>query len=156
MYNATTVISGLVLFFVLTTAPMWYNAAAGQGKYKPEPKLPTKERVCVADKAYMKAFHMDMLNEWRDEVVREDARVYQAFDGRKYNKSLSKTCMNCHSEKAEFCDKCHDYVGVSPYCWDCHVDPKIAAKPKPEPPPAALEVEELQDDAVPAEEPGEM
>ena len=24
----------------------------------------------------------------------------------------------------DFCDRCHNYLAVSPYCWDCHVDPK--------------------------------
>ncbi|MGD8893899.1 MAG: menaquinol oxidoreductase, partial [Desulfobacterales bacterium] len=34
------------------------------------------------------------------------------------------TCLDCHEEKAEFCDKCHNYASVSPYCWECHIDPK--------------------------------
>ena len=45
-------------------------------------------------------------------------------DHRRYYKSLSGTCMSCHDDKAGFCDKCHDYLGVQPYCWDCHVEPK--------------------------------
>jgi hypothetical protein len=36
--------------------------------------------------------------------------------------SLSNTCLDCHSNKAEFCDRCHNYASVSPYCWDCHID----------------------------------
>ena len=61
---------------------------------------------------------------WRDEVVRVNQRTFEAPDGREWEKSLTRTCLACHAEKAEFCDKCHDYLGVQPYCWDCHVDPK--------------------------------
>jgi len=32
--------------------------------------------------------------------------------------------MKCHTDKAKFCDRCHNYVGVTPNCWDCHVEPK--------------------------------
>ncbi|MBW2266037.1 MAG: hypothetical protein JRF28_07735 [Deltaproteobacteria bacterium] len=40
--------------------------------------------------------------------------------------SLQNTCMsdNCHAKKTEFCDQCHDYTAVEPYCWDCHIVPK--------------------------------
>jgi hypothetical protein len=72
----------------------------------------------------MKANHMDLLNEWRDLVVRDGKRIYDSFDGKEYIMSLSNTCMDCHSNKSEFCDSCHDYSGVIPYCWDCHVEPE--------------------------------
>jgi hypothetical protein len=68
--------------------------------------------------------HMDLLNEWRDDVVRKGKRIYTSPGGKKYNMSLSNTCMECHSNKAEFCDECHQYAGVDPYCWNCHIEPK--------------------------------
>jgi len=37
--------------------------------------------------------------------------------------------MNCHKDKAEFCDQCHSYMGVQPRCWDCHVYPKGVSLP---------------------------
>jgi len=42
-----------------------------------------------------------------------------------FDMSLSNTCLSCHTNKAEFCDKCHGYASVDPYCWDCHVDPNV-------------------------------
>ena len=27
--------------------------------------------------------------------------------------SLSNTCLDCHSNKAEFCDRCHNYASVT-------------------------------------------
>ena len=44
--------------------------------------------------------------------------------GRQYDKSLTRTCLRCHADKADFCDRCHEYLEVSPHCWECHVDPK--------------------------------
>ena len=73
----------------------------------------------------MRARHMDLLDDWRDRVVREGERVYVSdLSGASHEMSLSNTCMDCHSNKAEFCDRCHDYMAVDPYCWDCHVEPK--------------------------------
>jgi hypothetical protein len=43
--------------------------------------------------------------------------------------SLTNTCITqCHSNKAKFCDRCHDYMNVQPWCWDCHNFPKEAGK----------------------------
>ena len=39
-------------------------------------------------------------------------------------KSLTNTCIRCHSNKDKFCDECHHFAGVQPYCWACHVMPK--------------------------------
>lgn len=124
MYDAGKVIIGLVIFLVLITFPIWYNVATGQATYVPELAKPAKGTACVAETAYMRSSHMDLLNTWRDRVVREGERVYTAPDGAKYNMSLSYTCLDCHSDKAGFCDKCHDYVKVDPYCWDCHIIPQ--------------------------------
>jgi hypothetical protein len=68
---------------------------------------------------------MDLLLDWREEVVRKGVREFVAFDGKTYTMGLTQTCMNCHTSKEDFCDRCHNYVAVSPYCWDCHIDPKL-------------------------------
>jgi hypothetical protein len=75
-------------------------------------------------KEYMKMEHMQLLNEWRDTVVRDAKRIFVNSSGKEFNMSLTNTCLDCHEEKAEFCDKCHNYASVSPYCWECHIDPK--------------------------------
>lgn len=122
MYDTGKIITGLLVFIALVTFPAWYNQAVAKSVAKPELEYP-KDTKCVEPKAQMKALHMDMLNKWRDEVVRNGERTYVAADGTKYEKSLSKTCVSCHT-KATFCDRCHDYTGVNPYCWSCHIDPK--------------------------------
>lgn len=126
MYDKGKVIAGLCIFVVMISFPFWYNL--GKAAPAPEPKLTGKAaeagQQCVESKEYMKAEHMQILNDWRDIVVRDAKRIYVNSSGKKFEMSLSNTCLDCHTEKAEFCDKCHNYASVFPYCWDCHVDPK--------------------------------
>ncbi len=125
MNDKSTIIVGLVIFLVITTFPFWYNHL--KAAPVPEPKLSDKAKAaktCVRSTAYMKTEHMQLLNEWRNTSVRDGKRVQMNSDGRHFDMSLSNTCLDCHSEKAEFCDRCHNYASVKPYCWDCHNDPK--------------------------------
>lgn len=124
IYDGRKVITGLIVFLIIITFPIWYNVGKGTATYKPDPKIITEAEQCVKETAYMKEFHMDLLNDWRDKVVRSNDRYVTGVDGKRYEMSLSHTCMKCHSNKTEFCDTCHNYVGVDPYCWDCHVQPK--------------------------------
>lgn len=127
MNDKNIIITGLIIFFVFLTFPFWYNM--GKASPVPEPKLTDKAKAakeCVEPKEYMKVEHMQILDIWRDGVVREANRVYISEKGKKFNMSLSTgddSCMGCHSNKADFCDKCHDYTSVTPYCWDCHIEP---------------------------------
>jgi hypothetical protein len=129
MYDTGKVIIGIIIFILIFTAPLWLNLSGGQAAYKPVLK-PVAIGECVESKEYMRAFHMDLLNQWRDSVVRMDFRFLKrngkAFiiKGEKAEMSLSSACLRCHSDKVNFCDKCHNYLDVKPYCWDCHVDPK--------------------------------
>jgi hypothetical protein len=128
MYDSGKIIAGLVLFIIAAAFPVWYTHAAGKPGYRPEPVLPEGKTNCVESKEYMLSEHMNLLDEWRDMVVRENKRVYVATDGKEYEMSLTETCLDCHSEKEEFCDRCHDYADEDPYCWDCHVEEYKGAK----------------------------
>ena len=125
MFDAGKTIIGIVLFLALITSPIWYNMASGKADYKPDPKIITSADQCVMPTEYMRHAHMDVLNDWREKVVREGIRVHVSHDGKKYNMSLTNTCMNCHSNKTDFCDECHNYSAVAqPNCWDCHIIPE--------------------------------
>ncbi|MCU0302966.1 MAG: sulfate reduction electron transfer complex DsrMKJOP subunit DsrJ [Thermoanaerobaculales bacterium] len=128
MYDAGKIIVGLLVFVALATSPLWFNALFGESPAAPELKLPTNGSTeCVEARDFMVANHMDLLNQWRDAVVRTGTRDYvSTLNNKTYDMSLSRTCMDCHSNKTEFCDACHTYLAVSPYCWDCHVEPKGA------------------------------
>ena len=117
-------ILGLVVFLALISFPIWYTASQGQSGERPELVYPEGETQCVESAAYMKSWHMDLLNEWRDTVVREGERTYVSDLGHcDFDMSLQNTCMKCHLNKDTFCDRCHNYVGVEPKCWECHVEP---------------------------------
>jgi hypothetical protein len=126
MYNKGKVVFGLLVFIALATFPIWRNSffVSAQNREIPKPvinpALPV-DAACVEDRNYMRVKHMVLLNNWRNEVVRENKKVYINSKGECFNKSLTGTCLNCHSNKEEFCDNCHKSVGVHPYCFDCHI-----------------------------------
>lgn len=126
MYDGGKVLTGLGIFLGLALLPFWHNAVAGKGP-KPEPKIVTAEKRCVESKETMRSSHMALLDDWRDQVVRRGIRTTSTADGRVFQMSISNGCMKCHPNKKEFCDSCHNYLAVTPYCWDCHVEPKEAA-----------------------------
>ncbi len=124
MYDANKIIPGLIIFFALISIPIWITAASGAMAYTPEPEIVTEEEQCLESVEYMRANHMDLVVDWRETVVREGIRTWAASDGKIYNMSLTGTCLDCHSNKANFCDRCHNYVGAEPSCWNCHVVPE--------------------------------
>jgi hypothetical protein len=129
MYDENKVIPIIVVFVILVTFPLWYNL--GKAVAKPDPKIDTPviqqlpEKQCIEPKEAMKTTHMKILDEWRHEVVRTDfQRTFKAANGKEFEKSLQNGCMKCHSNKTQFCDQCHNYMQVKPFCWDCHIAPK--------------------------------
>ncbi len=124
MHDGSKIVPGLILFLGILFAPFWYNAGTGQAAARPDIVKPTQEKQCVESTEFMKANHMQLLIQWREEVVRNGDRTYVATDGKSYEKSLTGSCLKCHSNKAEFCDRCHDYAHVQPNCWNCHTAPK--------------------------------
>ena len=120
MYDADKIIPGLIMFLCVITFPVWYSLANGGAANLPKPKIVTEEEQCIEAAQYMRTKHMDLLLSWRETVVREGVRTYTASEGKEYDMSLTDTCMECHLNKADFCDQCHNSVGVKPNCWDCH------------------------------------
>ena len=130
LHNRGLILGGVAFFLIAATFPFWYRS--GKPAAPPDLKLDTaeigalKEKLCVEPAAFMRANHMKLLADWRDRAVREGQRSYQARNGKVYTVSLTGTCLKCHSNKAQFCDRCHDYVSAKPNCWDCHIIPEEA------------------------------
>ncbi len=123
MNDKGKIVTGLVIFIAIVTFPFWYNL----GKAASIPELELTDiakaaKTCVRSTEYMRTEHMQLLDVWRDTSVRDAKRMYVNEKGEKFNMSLSNTCLECHSNKKEFCDRCHDYASARPYCWDCHID----------------------------------
>ena len=119
------IVFGLSVFVILITFPFWSRlAAAGEPEGgRPELEYPTNAEACIESTDYMAASHMDLLNQWRDELVREGNREYVSSAGETYEKSLTRTCLSCHEDRDAFCTRCHDYADVQPTCWQCHTTP---------------------------------
>lgn len=123
MKDKKKILAGLAVFIAAITFPFWFNM--GKAAPAPELELTAKAKAaktCVMPTAYMKAEHMQLLDVWRHNVVRNGERAFVNAEGKLFNMSLSNTCLDCHSNKEQFCDRCHNYASVRPYCWDCHID----------------------------------
>jgi hypothetical protein len=128
MNDKKYIVAGLIIFFILVLFPFWYM----RGRAAPAPTIANGQleltarakeaQACVRSTEFMKAEHMQLLDVWREAVVREGKRIYVNPKGKEFNMSMTNTCLDCHSNKAEFCDRCHDYASVRPYCWSCHIE----------------------------------
>ncbi len=127
LYDRGKIIAGIAVFAILVTFPFWYGG--GQAVAPPKLDLDTPaiselaEKRCVEDAAWMRENHMKLLDAWRVSAVREGKRLYTSKDGRTFEIGLTGNCLKCHSNKDRFCDRCHDYVGVKPACFNCHIVP---------------------------------
>jgi hypothetical protein len=120
MYSKKFVIPGIILLLIIIFSPYWYNASTiGLGVAVPELQKPEGEN-CVEDKEWMRVNHMELLKDWRDDVVRKGDRTQ--YNG--FNKTF-EDCFNCHRSYEEFCMKCHGYLGVTPGCVQCHIYPEL-------------------------------
>jgi hypothetical protein len=132
MNSKVAVVIGLIIALIVLTCPFWYALAAGRPDPPPSSALP--EGHCIEKD--MRARHMQVIDEWRDAVVREGiTEEYESedFPGESYVRSLTKTCLlECHahdgradeglSVQQRFCNECHQYANVRPNCWDCHLE----------------------------------
>ncbi len=120
MRDRPLIIAGLIGFLGVAMLPLWYDVVHDVRPTAPVLARPAAEKNCVAPVGEMRRSHMTLLLAWRNDVVRNGNRAFVAFNGRRYTKSLTGTCLGCHGDRARFCDRCHDYAGVSPGCWSCH------------------------------------
>jgi hypothetical protein len=103
------------------------QAAAASRVPRPSLAPPAGER-CIADAAYMRRHHPELLVHQRDRTVR--AGVRGTRDG-------LADCVGCHASPTTgrvtgsadaFCESCHRYAAVELDCFECHADrPKTAA-----------------------------
>jgi hypothetical protein len=140
MKDKPLIVVGLIVGIALLTFPLWYPKASGSAVPPPKLKVPEGKK-CVEDGEYMRAHHMELLDQWRDDVVREGKKTYKSKDGTTHEMSLTRTCLDCHAEVPDaesvsceadrpegsgptFCFECHNYANVEVICWDCHLEPQ--------------------------------
>ena len=82
MYNSGKILIGIIVFLILFTSPIWYDLVFGNPTIKPNLVLPTGEdqKECVMSAEYMRDNHMELLDVWRDDVVRNGQQnFYNCF-----------------------------------------------------------------------------
>lgn len=117
---------GLGVFTLLVTLPLWGRLAGGQpipGRDDLVYPDPSKATECIEDRDWMTANHMNLLNRWRDDLVRRGVTEYVSRSGKRFYPGLTQTCLDCHDDRDNFCNRCHEYVHVTPTCWECHTTP---------------------------------
>lgn len=124
------IVAGILVFLLMITAPAWLNIGKSADIAEPAVSLDTPEiqalgadAKCIYDAEYMRTHHMEVLAQWKKQAMRNNNRSLVLDDGREIQVSLQESCLKCHSNYEEFCKKCHDYNGVDPNCWNCHVNP---------------------------------
>lgn len=120
MRDRGRILIGVAIFVIIVLFPIWYGNAFGTTGPAPTPAVAPDTKPCLETAEYMRIHHMEILDQWRTAVVRQEDRTWTSSDGREFSMSLTKTCMDCHSDKAKFCDRCHNYADVKPECWSCH------------------------------------
>lgn len=119
--------AAVLVFFIILASPFLVAGAKGEmfrGVDKPEldpaiegPCVKKNENYITDDiaKEEMRINHMKILKDEREAAVR---------DGERNEDHSLRNCFKCHENEEEFCDKCHEYSGVSPNCFDnaagCH------------------------------------
>jgi hypothetical protein len=75
---------------------------------------------CVADPAFMRRNHMQLLKHQRDDTLHGGIRT---------GKYSLKTCVACHASQTsqsvnagagDFCQSCHTFAAVKIDCFECH------------------------------------
>ncbi len=128
MYNKGLVVSIILGFLLLAGLPFWYGAFTPGTGEPPKLELPPDKKECIEPVEFMRVSHTNLLSAWKEQVVREGKRTYVSSRGKEYTMSLTNTCIECHADKTKFCDRCHDYMNVKPWCWNCHNVPSEAKK----------------------------
>jgi len=121
--NRTKTIA-VVIPVAIILLPILYSLAGyvfARGPGDPDPFLQMPEerfKYCVEDGEYMRFHHWELLQQVRDEVVREGKSGGVTFD----------QCRVCHENRAGFCDRCHAAANVRPDCFGCHYFPETPEK----------------------------
>ena len=112
------------ILVVILLIPFGYSLVRGvaaQGDEPPERPDPQKYGTsCVVDEARgiitnedMRFRHWELLRGIREDVVRY---------GKRGDVGLYM-CQNCHTNREQFCDRCHQATSLTPDCFDCHYYP---------------------------------
>jgi hypothetical protein len=107
----------LIILILLPLGASMVGFAFGGGEDPPEvflERVDPKWESCVRDAEWMRFRHMDFLKDTREEVVRKGIPGGVTLAG----------CGDCHQNRDQFCDKCHEAASVILDCFGCHFYPE--------------------------------
>jgi hypothetical protein len=88
MYNKSLVLTIIVVVLLIVVTPFLYWRVSPGALLPPKPEPPPGgEKRCVESTDFMRKHHVDLLEEWRQSVVREGHVKYVASDGKEYDES---------------------------------------------------------------------
>ena len=90
---------GLLMFAARCSPFRSGTCVAGRTRpAQPESVLPASEKQCVAPLGYMRASHMQMLLDWREDVVRRGDRRILRIQRQGLREEPDATCLGCHRQ----------------------------------------------------------
>ena len=120
MLDGGRIFGGIAILLVLSVGPVW--VASVHARINGTPPVFANQGPCVEPRGVMLREHPRILDQWRQQAVRNGVRLYHASDGRALPASLTGGCLHCHQSAEGFCTPCHAETGVSLNCWSCHKD----------------------------------
>jgi hypothetical protein len=107
---------------VVILVPIFYSVFGGvagdDGDSPPFLVMPDpKYEQCVKETTYMRFHHWELLRQVREEYVRHGIRGDISLHG----------CRECHADREQFCNQCHNAVNLKPDCFGCHYYPETPA-----------------------------
>jgi hypothetical protein len=112
---AVIVLVGVVLF------PVGYSAFTAIFARESPNEVPfiqvpdSQDKQCVRETSYMRYHHWELLRQIREQVVRDGIRGEIGLN----------SCRECHPNRAQFCNQCHNAVSLHPDCFGCHYYPEM-------------------------------
>ncbi|HUT14000.1 MAG TPA: hypothetical protein VMY42_26165 [Thermoguttaceae bacterium] len=110
------------ILVLIVLAPLGYYVVRGTavalgGKPSVEflERPATQDDRCIwnMEAGEMRLHHWEHLARIREDVVRFGKRDVPGLN----------ECRNCHQSRANFCDRCHNQVSLTPDCFGCHYYP---------------------------------
>jgi len=118
MLDGGRIIGGVAIALAVVAGPAWLGST--RGARIDALATPKAGERCILPQLEMRRNHPGLLADWRERVVRSGERAQREKDGRVVRISLTGTCLGCHGNAAEFCDRCHARAAVTLSCWQCH------------------------------------
>ena len=116
--KAATVLVVIILFPVVFSILGFAFRTSSEPQEAFLEKVDTRWESCVKDAEWMRFHHMDFLKDIREDVVRSGIKGGVTLAG----------CGDCHVNRVNFCDRCHQVANVTLDCFGCHFYPETEAE----------------------------